>query len=286
MWLLGRKTAPETPMKKLLLVLPCAAILSACQANYYADKYRSELSAGSEGHLLAHTAAADIVQVPMIDMVAETARYVRQGYEVVGYSKFSADTDDYSAPLRAEAEAVKADVVLSSAYAKGFRTDVGPMDQGNPSLANNSTNSGGYIVSAGSRPPATGAPSSSALDNMEAAGQNSTDVGVSEYRAVFMRKRAVILGANLAVLSGAEAMMANVSRGLKVSSVVDGSPAMHAGILPNDIVESVDGQPVSDLDAYRQLVDSRAGTAIRITLSRKGAELTVPVQLNSLPKAQ
>jgi hypothetical protein len=271
-------------MKNLLLVLPCAALLCGCQANYYADKYRNEMTAGSEGHLLPHTGAAEIVPVPMTDLVGETARYVRKGYEVIGYSKFSADTDDYSAPLRAEAEVVKADIVLSSSYAKGYRTEVGPMDRGNPTLGNNSSNSGGYIVSGGSRPPATGTPQANPADNM-AAGQNSSDVGVSEYRAVFMRRRAVIMGANLEALSGAEAMLSHVTHGLRVSSVVNGSPAMHAGILADDIVESVDGQPLSDVDGYRQLVDSRAGTAVRVTLVRNGEEITVPVQLNSLPKA-
>ena len=264
-------------MKSILFVIPCAALLCGCQANYYADKYRSEATPSSERYLLPHTGAAEVVPVPMVDLVAETARYVRRGYVVVGYSKFSADTDDYSPALRAQAQAVQADVVLSSAFAKGYRTEMGPMDPGNPMLANNSANSGGYIESSGSRPPATGVPSASATENMASAGDTS-GVGVSEYRAIFMRKRAE-------AMSGAEAMMAHLSHGLRVASVVDGSPAMHAGILPDDIIEAVDGQAVNDVDSYKQLIDARAGTAIRVTLNRKGEEMTVPVQLNPLPKA-
>jgi membrane-associated protease RseP (regulator of RpoE activity) len=271
-------------MKRLLLVIPCAAFLCGCQANYYADKYRNEMTPGAESHLLPHAGAAAVVVVPMIDLVPETAVYVRRGFEVIGYSKFSADTDDYGPALRAQAENVKADLVLSSAYEKGYRTDMGPMDPGNPTLSNNSTNTGGYIVSSGSRPPATGTPEASASQNMAAAGSSSA-VGISEYRAVFMRKRAVLMGANLEAMSGAEATMAHLSHGLRVSSVIDGSPAMHAGILPGDIIEAVDGQAVSDLDGYRQMIDARAGTAIRVTLNRKDEEITVPVQLNALPKA-
>jgi membrane-associated protease RseP (regulator of RpoE activity) len=269
-------------MKSLLFVIPCAVMLCGCQSNYYADKYRSESTPGSERYLLPHTGAADVVPVPMVDLAAETAVYERRGYVVIGYSKFSADTDDYGAALRAQAQTVQADMVLSSAYAKGYRTDMGPMDPGNPMLANNSANTGGYIETSGSRPPATGAPTASVGENMAAAG-DSNAVGISEYRAVFMRRRAVLMGANLEGMSGAQAMQAHVSQGARVVSVVDGSPAMHAGILPGDIIEAVDGQAVNDVDGYRQLIDARAGAPVRITLVRKGEEMTVPVQLNPMP---
>jgi hypothetical protein len=269
-------------MKILLLSIPCVAMLCGCQANYYADKYRNEASPAAERFLLPHTGAADIVYVPMDEMLEQTAKYERAGYLVIGYSKFSADIDDYSPALRAQAQTVQADVVLSSAYNKGTRTEMGPMGPGSPTL-HNMANSGGYIVSQGSRPPATATPDVNPVDNMIAAGQGNT-VGVAEYRAVFMRKRAVLMGANLALLSGAQSTVDRVSHGLNVTSVVDGSPAQQAGILAGDIIVAVDDQPVNDLDGYKTLIDARAGRSARIALVRNGSEMTIPVQLNPLPK--
>lgn len=271
-------------MKRTLLLISCAVLFCGCQANYYADKYKSAVAPGSERYLLPHSGAAEVVAVPAIDLAAETAKYERMGYVVIGVSKFKADTDDYSAALRAQALAVQADTVLSSSYPAGFRNDVTAMDQATPTI-NNMANAGGYINETGGRTPATSMASPSDMTNLVAPSMGGA-VALTEYRAVFLRKRAVLCGANLEPLSGAQAMMEHAAHGLNVASVVDGSPAKEAGILPGDIVESVDGQAVADVDTYKRLINAKAGTTAHFTLNRKGEEMTVDVRLNPMPSGK
>ena len=59
-----------------------------------------------------------------------------------------------------------------------------------------------------------------------------------------------------------------------VSAVVDGSPADEAGLLPNDVIIAVDGEPVPSMSAFVTAVRAhRPGEAITITYRRDGIEV-------------
>jgi membrane-associated protease RseP (regulator of RpoE activity) len=227
-------------MKNILLAIFGLVLLCGCQTNYYADKYTSALAPGTERLLVPHTGTAEVIRVDDGDMAAETKKYEARGYTVVGVSKFKADSDNYSAALNA---------------------------------VNSMGGTGGYIQSQGGRTPASSMSTPSAAENMVGPSVANA-VPESLYRAVFLRRHVVLLGANLEP---------HGTQGLAVASVVDGSPAQAAGIRPGDIVVAVDGEPVADLVGYKRLIDARAGKRIHLTVSRDGAETAVDVQLNSLP---
>jgi serine protease Do len=65
--------------------------------------------------------------------------------------------------------------------------------------------------------------------------------------------------------------------GLLVSSVGDDSPAARAGLRVADVIVTIDGEPVTRLDALRDRL--RPGTQVRMRVSRggQGQELTVDV---------
>lgn len=70
------------------------------------------------------------------------------------------------------------------------------------------------------------------------------------------------------------------ARGLVVTSVETNSPAERAGVLPRDVVVSIDDEPVrTNEDVRDRLVDSRAGDTVRIGVVRRGRALDLNLQL-------
>ena len=67
--------------------------------------------------------------------------------------------------------------------------------------------------------------------------------------------------------------------GILIKTVVEGSPAEKSGILPEDVVISVDGVLVSEIGYDKALtrVRGKEGTTLTLTLLRSGEEITVTV---------
>jgi serine protease Do len=78
------------------------------------------------------------------------------------------------------------------------------------------------------------------------------------------------------------------SPSLEVASVVEGGAAEAAGILPGDIVESVDGQAISrKLDLERSLLGKKPGDTATVVVRRNGQTMQVVLELKraSTPRA-
>jgi len=70
---------------------------------------------------------------------------------------------------------------------------------------------------------------------------------------------------------------------LTILKVNSGSPAYTAGILPNDIIEKVNGIVVTkDID-FKSEIDSLKGQVVLLTLLRKGKEVTLSVRPRVVP---
>jgi carboxyl-terminal processing protease len=67
--------------------------------------------------------------------------------------------------------------------------------------------------------------------------------------------------------------------GLRVSSVMEASPADEAGILPGDVLLAVDGQPLDGVTLKEggRLLSGEEGTTVRLRVRREGQELEVDV---------
>lgn len=84
-----------------------------------------------------------------------------------------------------------------------------------------------------------------------------------------------------------------IRKGLLLYSVVSGGPAYAAGLkglsrdvngrlILGDIITSIDGQPIGDLDdLYRYLDKKQIGDTIQVTVFRDDKEVTVPVRLSA-----
>ncbi|QIG39009.1 PDZ domain-containing protein [Microbacterium sp. 4R-513] len=72
-------------------------------------------------------------------------------------------------------------------------------------------------------------------------------------------------------------------KGMQVSSVVEGSPADHAGARRGDIVIALDGQPITTVTGVqRQMVEHAIGRRMEMTLWRNGALVDVVVEPEEL----
>src|SRR5215212_658623 len=63
-------------------------------------------------------------------------------------------------------------------------------------------------------------------------------------------------------------------KGIEVVEVVDGSPAVRAGLRPEDLIVAVDGEPMADVgDLQRLMVAERIGQGVEVDLVRDGTFL-------------
>lgn len=78
------------------------------------------------------------------------------------------------------------------------------------------------------------------------------------------------------VFGGVGIRMSNQGRRLVVTSVIEGSPAQAAGILPGDIIMEVDGEDVSEMDhtMAREKITGEIGTTVTIKVQRGEEQLT------------
>jgi C-terminal processing protease CtpA/Prc len=65
-------------------------------------------------------------------------------------------------------------------------------------------------------------------------------------------------------------------RGVKVTGIVDETPAKQSGVQPGDVILALDDQPVNDhIELLRERNKHRPGDAFRLTVDRDGAIITI-----------
>ena len=73
-------------------------------------------------------------------------------------------------------------------------------------------------------------------------------------------------------------------KGVAIAHVDPGTPAEHAGLQVGDVITSVNGSPVSDVNQFRlQIAGMAPGTRIDLKINRNGHEQTTNVTLAELP---
>jgi serine protease Do len=69
-----------------------------------------------------------------------------------------------------------------------------------------------------------------------------------------------------------------------IGQVVPGSPAATAGLQPEDIITTVDGQPLQGESALAEAINKhKPGDTITLTVLRQQQQVSVPVRLGELP---
>lgn len=85
-------------------------------------------------------------------------------------------------------------------------------------------------------------------------------------------------------LPALEAHRMNLRGGAVIRSVAAGSPAAEAGLLPNDVITELDGQPLASVSALVvALLDHHAGDRVAIVFWRLGQRMEAAVSLSARP---
>jgi len=74
----------------------------------------------------------------------------------------------------------------------------------------------------------------------------------------------------------------NISQGVVIDSVMDGSSAQYAGILPKDVITAVDGRTVKNVPELQEIVGrAKIGDVLNLTVNRQGKVKEISVKLKS-----
>ncbi len=118
---------------------------------------------------------------------------------------------------------------------------------------------------------------------------NMVRVVVESARAGGQTVRRPYFGARLQTVSAdiADGLGLQRPTGALVVSVVDGSPAARAGVRRNDVILSVDGQEITDPDAFGfRFATKPIGGEARVELLRQNRRQTVAVRLETAPETR
>lgn len=79
--------------------------------------------------------------------------------------------------------------------------------------------------------------------------------------------------------------LATDGRGVRVTGIVDGTPAKEGGVQPGDVIISLDDVPVnSHVELLRERNKHKPGDAFLLTVLREGSELNIAAQFKNCPK--
>lgn len=68
--------------------------------------------------------------------------------------------------------------------------------------------------------------------------------------------------------------------GVKITTVIDDTPAYNADLLSGDILESFDGQRIKNINTLGIMIEERSGKKVEVTFSRDDKSFTKSVQFN------
>ena len=81
------------------------------------------------------------------------------------------------------------------------------------------------------------------------------------------------------------AVLDDMAVGISVVNVRPGGPASRGGLMPGDVILGVNNQPCSSLSAFDSLImETTAGTRLKLAIKRNGVPKTISVQLGKRPR--
>ncbi|MGH8174028.1 MAG: PDZ domain-containing protein [Rhodanobacteraceae bacterium] len=112
----------------------------------------------------------------------------------------------------------------------------------------------------------------------------SSAASANELTAAYFVRFKLPFGATFRDLNATE-KQAMKARGVRIGSVVNGTPASKANLLAGDIIVSLDGKPVANRGEFQSMLRANAGHAVTLGVVRNGETLNRMVRLGLTPGA-
>ena len=257
-------------------VVLIAISLSGC-ANPYAEFYQGSTDATSRSTYIARNGPIEIHSSDNFDRDVE--QLIRRGYVYVGSSAFNGATDSVSKQqLLTQAEKVGAHIVLVSSRNTGTITGALPITL--PNSTTSQTSGSATVYGSGGSATAYGTSTTTTY------GQQTMlmpyAIQRSDFAAVYLVRQRFALGAYWLPIDEAMMRRLQTNQAVRVSLVVEGSPAFMADIFPNDVITHIDGVPVGGTEALQNYLASKAGSQVSFVIDRDGKRVDKVVSLNPL----
>jgi len=261
-------------MKKLALLL-CAAMLMAC-ANPYTKFYKGlDTAQNLPGYMQVNE---PLKVFSSSDFKRDVVALAAKGYVVVGYSNFTAPSNQNSdGPMREQAAKLGAHAVLVSS--KYSNTVSGAIPVVTP------TTTTSYTTSTTTAYGRTGVVNAYGNSTTTSYGTQTNmipySVERSEFGAVFLAKVKGRLGVFVIALDDATRRRLETNQGVIVETVVEGSPAYLSDVIPGDVILKIGSDVVQSPEHFmKTLLQKYQGQTATLILDRGGKTVEKIITLN------
>lgn len=236
-----------------------------------AEEISAQRAAPPTGAPLVERASSKVPPESIVDA------YARRGYVLIGSSSFNSGNAERDEAAIEQARKVGADlVVLIDPKYTGTVTGSVPITT--PTTTTSYTTGSATAYGRGGAVTAIGNSTTTTYGTQT----NYVPFAVhrSDYSAGFFIKRRWQFGALWRDLNDAERKTIQSNKGVVVRTVVEGTPAYLADVLPDDIIIAVDGNAVLGQAELSRLLTERAGREVTLTVYRNGTQRPIAVKLN------
>ncbi len=247
--------------------------MTGCQSPY-SKFYTNSLPPKFERYLLPHIGETQYYSTSIDERKAGIEAIVRRGYNVIGYASFEGNAGDYTSSLHAKAKEVQADIVLLSSSYAGTRSGVMPLVTYQPGQSS-TTYASGQI--GGTNYTGTSTTTSPGTINTTYVPYN---IERDNYSAIFFRKYHYLIGARWHPLNDDQRRELQRNAGLVVDTVIDGTPAFVANVLPGDILLTMDGDAIISTEWLNTRSVEKAGQVVKFLVLRNGVEKIIELRIN------
>lgn len=267
--------------KKAVMAIGAAFMLASCASGY--SKFYQP-APGVTPEVVAALRAEPPTGQPIVEHAAPPGSdatglinaYAKRGYSIIGSSSFNSGRAESEDAAIQQGRAVAADLVLilNPRYT-GSTTSAMPITT--PTTTTSYSTGSATAYGAGGVVNAFGSGMTTTY------GSTTTMVPVtvhrSDYGAIYFIKQKLSFGAYYRDLSDAERQELQSNKGVYIRAVVDNSPAYQSDVLPGDIILAINGEPVINQQAIRDMLSARKGQAVTVSIYRRGNRLEKTVKL-------
>jgi tetratricopeptide (TPR) repeat protein len=250
-------------------------ILSAC-ANPYAQFYKGNADVRSNTN---YDSTFDKLQIySSSNFEHDTRNLLRQGYLQIGTSSFNASADSVNERQLTEyAKTIGAHAVLVSSKFSHTVTGALPL-----TLPNNTTSySTGTATAYGNGGSVTAYGSGTTTTYGTQTTMIPYSIQRSDFSAVFFAKFNIRVGIVAEPLDESSRRRLQSNNAIKVMTVVEGSPAYKADVIDGDLVLSIEGDSVTSLANYFELLNKHQGRTAKFVFERDGKTIEKQIDIRS-----